>query len=53
MGRKSWVDRAVATGDWSQAEKKARSDAVVENTGTPAELAAKVDAVLADWDLEG
>src|SRR5262245_28686739 len=24
MGRKSWVDRAVATGDWSQGEKKAR-----------------------------
>src|SRR6516162_9581236 len=25
MGRKGWVDRAVATGDWSQAEGKARS----------------------------
>src|SRR5262245_54926309 len=24
MGRKSWVDRAVATGDWSEGEKKAR-----------------------------
>jgi dephospho-CoA kinase len=35
------------------AEKKARADAVIENTGTPTELAAKVDAVLADWDLKG
>jgi len=25
MGRKGWVDRAVATGDWAQAESKARS----------------------------
>jgi dephospho-CoA kinase len=56
VANRGWTAADLAAREAAQmpaAEKKARSDAVVENTGTPAELAAKVNAVLADWDLEG
>jgi dephospho-CoA kinase len=56
VASRGWTATDLAAREAAQmsaAEKKARANAVMENTGTPAELAAKVDAVLADWDLEG
>jgi dephospho-CoA kinase len=52
--RSGWTAADLAAREAAQmpaAEKRRRADAVIENAGTPADLQAAVDRVLAGWGL--
>lgn len=44
------LDRREAS-QWPLEKKRARADAVIDNSGTPADLASRVDQQLASWGL--
>jgi dephospho-CoA kinase len=54
IDKRGWSEHDLAEREWLQlplAEKRCRADAVVDNSGTPDQLARRVDALLREWKI--